>query len=203
MPRPSDWAQQDIITGYWFSEQDPAWVPPQDLLKFLQAGPPPVYVGFGSMPSEPGPLTRRVVEALAAAGQRGILSTGWNGLGAETTSERIHILDAAPHAWLFPRCAAVVHHGGAGTTHEALRWGRPSIVCPVFGDQPFWGRRIFQLGAGPAPLPQRRLTAAGLTDAIEAALAPHVVARAAELGAALRQEPGAVGAAEAIDRVMA
>ena len=189
------------ITGYWFSPSASDWTPTDALSRFLADGPPPVYVGFGSMPSEDaGRLTRLVTDALDKVGRRGILATGWGGLqtGA-VTDERLHVLDAAPHDWLFPQCAAVVHHGGAGTTHEALRWGRPSVVCPVFGDQPFWGRRVAALGAGPLPVPQKKLTPAKLAEALAMALRPETAGRAREVGVAIGTEMGADTAATLID----
>ncbi|HIC80237.1 MAG TPA: glycosyltransferase, partial [Kiloniellaceae bacterium] len=151
VPLPADWGAAEEITGYWFSDPPADWQPPEDLARFLETGPPPVYVGFGSMPAEDAEhLTRTVLEALKMAGRRAVLATGWGGLAAgiadDLTAAEVHVLETAPHAWLFPRCSAVVHHGGAGTTHEGLRWGRPSILCPVFGDQPFWGRRVLQAG---------------------------------------------------------
>ncbi len=204
VPRPDDWSARERVTGYWFTAPEETWQPPAALARFLAAGPPPVYLGFGSMPAEDaGRMTRLVRDALAASGQRGLLATGWGGLEdaarSETGSDRVLVIEAAPHSWLFPRCAAVVHHGGAGTTHEALRWGRPTIVCPVFGDQPFWGRRVRALGAGPAPLPQRRLTAAALAGALSAVGDPAILARATALGAALRAEGGVAAAVEALE----
>ena len=199
IPPTDDWEQRERITGYWFTEPG-EWSPPADLARFLADGAPPVYVGFGSMPSEDAErVTRIVIAALDRAGQRGVLATGWGGLEGEARSDRLYVLDAAPHDWLFPRCAAIVHHGGAGTTHEALRWGRPSVVCPVFGDQPFWGRRVAALGAGPAPLPQKRLTAETLAEAIAAALRPEIAAGAEEIGARIRAEGGVESAAALID----
>ncbi len=199
VPRPIDWPDHEHVTGYWFTDPDPDWQPPETLARFLEGGPPPVYVGFGSMPAQDaGQMTRLVIEALALAGRRGILAKGWGGLAEIDLPDTVHLIESAPHGRLFPLCSAVVHHGGAGTTHEALRWGRPSIVCPVFGDQPFWGRRVAALGAGPAPLPQKRLTAADLAAALTAAQAAPVVARAEELGAAIRREAGTETAARLI-----
>ena len=146
-------------------------------------------------------MTGVVLEALERTGRRGLLATGWGGLEAGPQGDRVFVIEAAPHTWLLPRCAAVVHHGGAGTTHEALRWGRPQVVCPVFGDQPFWGRRVRALGAGPAPLPQKRLTATALAAALSVVAEPAVAARAEALGAALRAEPGAATAAGLLETV--
>ena len=204
VPRPEDWAERERVTGYWFTDPEPDWQPPESLARFLTAGPPPVYFGFGSMPAEDvGGMTRMVREALERTGRRGLLATGWGGLEAGSHGEGALVIDAAPHTWLFPRCAAVVHHGGAGTTHESLRWGRPQLVCPVFGDQPFWGRRVEAVGAGPAPLPQNRLTAASLAAALATLQDAAMVSRAETLSAALRAEPGVAAAVEALETLTA
>lgn len=204
VPRPDDWAEREQVTGYWFLDDEPGWQPPAGMMHFLDAGPPPVYVGFGSMPAaDAGGMTRLVVEALERSGHRGVLATGWGGLEATDVPDTVHMLDTAPHSWLFPRCAAIVHHGGAGTTHEGLRWGRPSIVCPVGVDQPFWGRRVAALGAGPTPLPQKRLTADALSLALQAIRDPAMIARAEEIGVGIRSEGGAREAAVAIERQLA
>lgn len=206
VPRPHDWTEREHITGYWFLEPESSeWQPPEDLRRFLSDGPAPVYVGFGSMPAEDVKAqTSIVIEALRKAGARGILAAGWGGLQAPAApSESIHFIEGAPHGWLFQRCAAVVHHGGAGTTHEGLRWGRPSVICPLGVDQPYWGRRVNALGAGPTPLPQKRLNSRDLAQAISEALRPEMAARAAELGAAIRAEAGPATAAavlSALDR---
>ncbi|MEM8589319.1 MAG: glycosyltransferase [Pseudomonadota bacterium] len=207
-PKPPDWGPQDHVTGYWFTDPDPDWAPPDDLARFLASGPPPVYVGFGSMPAKDADrLTAAVVGAIHQANARGILATGWGGLASDLAatpaSDRILMLEAAPHDWLFPRCAAIVHHGGAGTTHEALRWGRPSILCPVFGDQPFWARRVADLGASPKPIPQKRLTADALANAIAQTSEQAMIDRATALGRAIQAEQGAQTAAGIIDDFLA
>ena len=202
VPRPADWGEEERITGYWFLDQQTGWRPPDDLERFLDAGPPPVYVGFGSMPAKDAARqTRIVVEALRLSGQRGILAAGWGGLEGGGGSESVHVLEGAPHDWLLPRCSAVVHHGGAGTTHEGLRWGRPTVICPFGVDQPFWGRQVNRLGAGPKPIAQTRLTAERLAAAITQALSPATVARAAEIGVAIRCEGGAEAAAAIVEAV--
>lgn len=192
VPRPADWDKDSVVTGYWFLDEADGWQPPEALQAFLDAGPPPVYVGFGSLPTEDaGRMTDLVLSALAGAGQRGILATGWGGMAARDMPPTVHMLESAPHDWLFPRMAAVVHHGGAGTTAAGLRAGRPSVICPFFGDQPFWGRRIEALGAGPTPIPQRRLTAERLADAIRQAVNdPAIAQRAADAGRLIAGEDG-------------
>ena len=140
VPKPADWFEEDRITGYWFTDPETDWQAPNDLRAFLESGPPPVYVGFGSMPAKDAERQSQIViDALHLVGRRGILASGWGGLARVDASKTIFSLESAPHDWLFPRCSAVVHHGGAGTVHEGLRWGRPTIVCPLTVDQPFLG----------------------------------------------------------------
>jgi sterol 3beta-glucosyltransferase len=192
VPRPADWDAHTVVTGYWFLDAPAGWQPPAALREFLAAGPPPVYVGFGSMFMAGGAeTTRLVLQALALSGQRGVVATGWGGLTAETAPSDVFFLEAAPHDWLFPQVAAVVHHGGAGTTGAGLRAGRPTLICPLVGDQPFWGRRVAALGVGPAPLPLFKLTAERLADAItRATTEAGMRQRAAALGEHLRREDG-------------
>jgi sterol 3beta-glucosyltransferase len=189
---PPDWDGRSVATGYWFLDRPRDWEPPASLLAFLRAGPPPVYVGFGSMPSQDaGRVTHTVLEALDRAGQRGVLATGWGGLVDHDLPTSIYALTEAPHDWLFPQMAAVVHHGGAGTTAAGLRAGVPTVICPFFGDQPFWGRRVAALGAGPQPIPQRRLTVEALRAAMSAAVSDTAMReRAARIGQILRAEDG-------------
>lgn len=199
VPTPADWDTFSVATGYWFLDRPADWQPPESLLAFLRAGPPPVYVGFGSMPAQDAArTTATVLTALERAGQRGVLATGYGGLTASSLPASVHLIDAAPHDWLFPQMAAVVHHGGAGTTGAGLRAGVPAVICPFFGDQPFWGRRVVALGAGPLPIPQRRLTAAALGEAIGRAASDKAMReRAAALGVQIRAEDG-VGNAVAL-----
>ncbi|MBK9714999.1 MAG: glycosyltransferase family 1 protein [Kouleothrix sp.] len=192
LPTPPDWDSSSVATGYWFLDEQKRWEPPASLRAYLNAGPPPVYIGFGSMPTQDAPrMTRMVLAALERTEQRGVLATGWGGLAAADLPARVYMLAEAPHDWLFPRMAAVVHHGGAGTTAAGLRAGVPIVICPFFGDQPFWGRRVAALGAGPEPIPQRRLTVDALSAAIGAAVSdPTMRARAMTLGKAIRAEDG-------------
>jgi UDP:flavonoid glycosyltransferase YjiC (YdhE family) len=204
VPRPHDWPAERQLTGYWFLDPPRGWRPPRDLAAFLDAGPPPVYVGFGSMHSrEPAEVTDMVVRALTRAGVRGVLVTGWNGMAPVARGDQFFPVDSVPHAWLFPRTCAVVHHGGAGSTAAGLRAGVPSVIVPFTCDQPYWGRRVHRLGAGPAPVPRKRLTAARLEHAVRQAVAdPAMRRRAAEVGRHIRAEDG-VGRAVSLFQVQA
>ncbi|MNX93099.1 hypothetical protein D3C86_1252740 [compost metagenome] len=134
VPVPSDWGGDVLVSGYWFLD-DNRWQPSPTLASFLAAGPPPVYVGFGSMPMADAVATTDVVlEALVMSGRRAVLAAGWGGLGGRTLPDNVHLLDSAPHDQLFPLMSAVVHHGGAGTTAAGLRAGKPTVICPFFGD---------------------------------------------------------------------
>ncbi len=191
-PRPADWPDSAKITGYWFLDERVDWQPPRELTDFLNAGDLPVYIGFGSMAGRrPERLAQIVIAALQQTGLRGILATGWGGLKAADLPESILQIDQAPHHWLFPRTAAVVHHGGAGTTAAGLRAGRPTIIVPFFADQPFWGRRVFELGAGPRAIPQKKLSVEKLSEALtEATRNTVIIERAAEIGRNIRGENG-------------
>lgn len=191
VPVPPEWRTRPVrVSGYWFLD-DEDWRPDRALQAFLHEGPAPVYVGFGSMPlSDPQGMTRAVLEALDACGCRGVLAAGWGGLGTGALPAHVHALAQAPHAWLFPRMAAIVHHGGAGTTAAALRAGRPSVVCPFFGDQPFWARRVAALGAGPEPLPVRSFSAGALAARLRQAARPEMLRRCEELSARIQAERG-------------
>ncbi len=202
LPRPADWDEDRQITGYWFLDHRGEWKPPAKLVDFLRSGPPPVYVGFGSMNNRNADqATRLVVKALQRARQRGVLVTGWGGLARMKLPDDILPVDSVPHDWLFPRVAAVVHHGGAGTTAAGLRAGAPTVVVPFMSDQPMWARRVYELGVGPHPVPRKHLTADRLAAAIKQAVSdPDIRVRAAELGEKLRAEDGVGRAVEAFHR---
>jgi sterol 3beta-glucosyltransferase len=192
LPRPEDWGAHIHTCGYWFLDQSEGWQPSDILRDFLAAGPPPVYIGFGSIVgADFERLTRLAVQALRQSGQRGIIQRGWGGLSTFDRSDDVLLIDAASHDWLFPQMAAVVHHGGAGTTATGLRAGVPTIVVPFFGDQPFWGERLTSLGVSPGAIPHNRLTSENFAEAISQTLNdPQIRARAARLGAQLRAEDG-------------
>jgi UDP:flavonoid glycosyltransferase YjiC (YdhE family) len=197
VPAPPEWGPDRHVTGYWTLRDGDGWTPPAELAAFLDAGPPPVCVGFGSMVGkDPAGLAALVVDAVRRSGGRAILLSGWGGLAGVGDADDVLVLDQAPHDWLLPRCAAVVHHGGAGTTGAALRAGVPAVVVPFGADQPFWGARVAALGTGPQPIPRKRLTATGLVHALRTAAEPAMRHRAAEVGERIRAEDG-VGAAVA------
>jgi len=190
IPRPPDWGPHIELTNFIFSDGASGYEPSADLAAFLDAGPPPVYVGFGScVVPDPAALTRVVFEGLEKAGVRGVLSRGWGELGGEAPPH-VHIIDDCPHDWLFPRCQAVCHHGGAGTTAAGLHAGLPTVVVPFFGDQFFWGHVIADAGAGPEPVPAATITAEALAEAFAHALTPEARGKARSLGALVREHDG-------------
>ena len=200
-PRPEDWPKHVHNTGYWFLDESPDWGPSDDLLEFLKQGSTPVYVGFGSIadPKLALETTQLVVDALNLAGQRGVLSSGWQGMSIEgKIPDGIYLLESAPHTWLFPRMAAVVHHGGAGTTAAGLRAGVPSVVIPHSNDQYAWGQRVYELGVGSKPIPRKQLNAERLAEAIKSALTDNVKQAAKGIGLKIQKEKGAENAARII-----
>jgi sterol 3beta-glucosyltransferase len=200
VPRPHDWGEHVHITGYW-PPSDDAWRPSAELLRFLDAGPPPVLIGFGSMPMrDPQRVTRVVLEALHLSGQRGVLGSAWGGLGQDELPETVFQIGYVPYRWLFPRTAAVVHHGGSGTTGMGLWAGVPTVIVPFLFDQFFWGRRVAELGVGLPPLPYRALSAERLAAAIDVAVADAGIRhRAAALGVLIRAEDGIANAVRVIE----
>ena len=191
VPRPADWSEHIHITGYWFPE-DKNWEPPNDLLAFIEAGSPPVFIGFGSMPlKDPRRTTNIIFEALKHSGQRGILHIGWGGLGNQSLPDTIFKINYAPYDWLFPRMAMVIHHGGSGTTAFGLRSGVPSCVVSFVFDQHYWGERIAQLGVGPKPIRYKELTPERLREAIRFGVGnSQIREKAVELGQKIQTENG-------------
>ncbi|MBN1287840.1 MAG: glycosyltransferase family 1 protein [Anaerolineae bacterium] len=202
LPKPPDWADNHHVTGYLFLDAQPDWQPPAELERFLESGPPPVYVGFGSMSDkDPERVTRLVLRALELTGQRGILLTGWGAVARLPTSASVFYVDDAPHSWLFPRTAAVVHHGGAGTTAAGLRAGAPSLITPFLLDQYAWADRVEKLGVGLRLADSKRLTAEKLAQAIHTAVTDSALrARAAAFGERIQAEDGVACAVEVIER---
>jgi sterol 3beta-glucosyltransferase len=204
VPRARDWPDWHFITGYWFLDDHNTWSPPTGLVDFLANGSKPVYIGFGSMSGRTAQrLADLAIEAVQLTGQRAILLGGWAQAHQRDLPDSIHAIESAPHAWLFPQMAAVVHHGGAGTTAAGLRAGVPSVLTPFFGDQPYWGQRVHALGVGPKPIMRKALTARHLAEAITQAVTDEEMRRrAAELGEQLRAEDGVSTAVTIIIRYL-
>jgi UDP:flavonoid glycosyltransferase YjiC (YdhE family) len=151
----------------------------------------PVYLGFGSMAtSDPEGVVRTFVETVERLGRRGVISAGWARLHSRDLPDSVLPIGEVPHRWLFPRMAAVVHHGGAGTTAAAFRAGVPQVVVPHIADQPYWGRRVHELGVGPPPVRRKDLGVDGLVGALEVALRPEARSAAYALGERIRAEDG-------------
>lgn len=205
--RPSDWPAAVHVTGFCFLDE-PSFTPPPDLVAFMNDGPPPLYVGFGSMTGEdPAALAAMTMRAIARTGERAVLVTGWGGLEASreldasrAAQRSIHVTGRVAHDWLLPRCRAVVHHGGAGTLAAGLRARRPTLVVAYFGDQPFWGHRAARLGVGPMPLLRRDLSEASLANAIRRLLDDaSFVERAKAVGDRIAREDGVANAVALIE----
>ncbi|GAA5057102.1 sterol 3beta-glucosyltransferase [Thermocatellispora tengchongensis] len=196
LPGRLDYPSWVHTTGFWYLPAPPDWAPSPELAAFLAAGDAPVYIGFGSMAgTDPARVGRIVAEAVRLAGVRAVLASGWGGMHVSDLPDGVFQLEQAPHDWLFPRMAAIVHHGGSGTTGAALAAGRPQVICPFVADQPFWAARAHAAGIAPPPQPQRRLSPEGLAAAIVRAVTDEGMARTATaLGERVRAENGAVRA---------
>ncbi|XP_038897689.1 sterol 3-beta-glucosyltransferase UGT80A2-like isoform X9 [Benincasa hispida] len=202
VPKPKDWGPKIDVVGYCFFDLASNFEPPESLVKWLEAGDKPIYIGFGSLPvQEPEKMTQIIIQALETTKQRGIINEGWGGLGKSAEQKDfIYLLDDCPHDWLLPKCKAVVHHGGAGTTAAGLKAACPTTVVPFFGDQPFWGERVHARGVGPPPIPVDEFSLPRLVNAINYMLDPKVKQQAVELGKALENEDGVEGAVRAFFR---
>jgi sterol 3beta-glucosyltransferase len=203
LPAPSDWGPLSMVTGYCFLERAVDWQPPAQLVEFLEKGPPPIYLGFGSMTGhDPDQLARLSIDAISRAKQRAVLASGWSGMGhGVDLPDHVLRVDSVPHDWLFPQVSAVVHHGGAGTTAAGLRAGKPTLVTAFFGDQLFWGRRVEALGAGPMPIPRKALRVEKLSEGIATVVREESYRQgAARIAAQLRREDGVANAVAAVAR---
>ncbi|KAI2616664.1 glycosyltransferase family 28 domain-containing protein [Hypomontagnella submonticulosa] len=199
IPKPQDWGSHIRIAGFSFLSQAASYTPPPDLVEFLNSGPPPIYIGFGSIVvDDPKALTELIFEAVALSKVRAIMSKGWGGIGGGDVPENVYLIGDCPHDWLFQHVSCVIHHGGAGTTAAGLAAGCPTIVIPFFGDQPFWGQMIARAGAGPNPIPYKKLTAEVLAESIVFALRPEVQEAAKEVARKMAEEDGADSAARDI-----
>ncbi|TKW03069.1 hypothetical protein SEVIR_7G038400v4 [Setaria viridis] len=202
VPKPKDWGPKIDVVGFCFLDLASNYVPPESLVKWLEAGDKPIYIGFGSLPvQEPQKMTEIIVKALEMTGQRGIINKGWGGLGTlAEPKDFVYLLDNCPHDWLFLQCKAVVHHGGAGTTAAGLKAACPTTIVPFFGDQPFWGDRVHARGLGPPPIPVDQFGLQKLVDAINFMMEPTVKEKAVELAKAMESEDGVTGAVRAFLR---
>jgi sterol 3beta-glucosyltransferase len=202
LPRPGDWPEDQVITGHCRLSPEARVAlgeggVPADLAAWLDAGPPPVFFGFGSMPVQDPPYTLAMVgEVCRRLGLRALVGAGWSQYGRPEDPD-LRVVESCNHDLVFPRCCAVVHHGGAGTTATGLTAGRPTVVASVFADQPLWGDRVARLGAG-FTLPFQRLTAPRLAAALGSALTPEVVDTARALGQQMQAEDGLGATAAAV-----
>ncbi|WP_437733522.1 glycosyltransferase [Sorangium sp. So ce1335] len=197
-PLPATPGREVTPTGAWLLP-DPTPLGPA-LEAFLAAGEPPVYVGFGSMPADQQ-TGRTVIEAVRATGRRVVLSQGWAELARVDDASDCTAIGDVNHQALFPRVAAVVHHGGAGTTATAARVGVPQVIVPMFSDQPYWASRVRALALGTS-VARGALSAESLLAALRGALDPSVAARAAAIAGAVAVD-GAAVAADLIERAAA
>jgi UDP:flavonoid glycosyltransferase YjiC (YdhE family) len=201
LPRPDDWAENYHVTGYWFLNHDHSWQPGVELVDFIQSASPPVYVGFGSLPDKhPQELLEIAVTALQRTKKRGVLLKSTFGLPEGRVSDDLFSVGWTPHDWLFPRMSAIVHHGGASTVANCLRSGVPSLVVPSAWDQPFWGKRIAELGVGAPPIPRKKLSVERLASAIEIISANGAIReRAGKIGDRILCENGVREAVKIVD----
>ncbi|TGO38548.1 hypothetical protein BHYA_0072g00110 [Botrytis hyacinthi] len=200
VPKPQDWPPYIDVCGFFF-RPPPSYNPDATISGFLQAGPKPIYIGFGSIVMEdPKTMTATIMAAVQNCGVRAIVSKGWSKLGQEVQSENVLFIDDCPHEWLFKHVSAVIHHGGAGTTACGLLNGRPTAIVPFFGDQPFWGNMVAAAGAGPAPIEHKSLNVNTLSNAIKFLLSPNVVTAAQTLASRIQHENGVKEAVNSFHR---
>ncbi len=200
MPRPRSWGENIHMTGFWLDDHQEEYTPEPELAAFLKASPKPVYIGFGSMTSgDMGETLGIVLEAIEKSGVRAVIATGWGDVEIPKR-KNIFVVDYVPHSWLFQHVAAVVHHGGAGTTASGILAGKPSLIVPFGGDQPFWAMRVRMLGLGPKPIRREKLTATKLAKGLHNLVTVKTYRVAArEVGERLRSENGTAIAANIIE----
>lgn len=202
-PRPRDWPRSSVVTGFWMLSDNTGWEPDEKFKAFLESGSTPIYVGFGSMPFGADKNTEILRGAVTGWNGRVVVARGWGGISATDMPDNVFVIDRAPHDQLFKYVKAVVHHGGAGTTSAALHAGRPTFVVPQSVDQPYWGRRVYELGCGPKPVRRRKLTAEILQEALtDLDTNSFYRANAEAIAEKLKAENGVNNAIEVIERVM-
>jgi UDP:flavonoid glycosyltransferase YjiC (YdhE family) len=197
IPKPADWGAHIGVSGFFFLPSATDYKPDPKLQAFLDAGEPPVYIGFGSIViDDPDGFTKLILEAVQKAGVRALVSKGWSNVGGSDVPDNVYLLGNVPHDWLFQHVSAVVHHGGAGTCAIGLALGKPTVIVPFFGDQFWWAGIVYRAGAGPQAVPYKKLTADNLADNIKYALKPETQAKAQELSEKMKGEDGVAVAAE-------
>ncbi|TID26462.1 Glutathione reductase [Venturia nashicola] len=205
IPKPNDWGSHISLSGFYFLEQASHFTPAPELKAFLDAGPPPVYIGFGSIVvDDPNAMTTMIFEAVKKSGQRALVSKGWGGFGADELGipEGVFMLGNVPHDWLFQHVSCVVHHGGAGTTAAGIAAGKPTFVVPFFGDQPFWGSMVNRAGAGPPPVPYKDLTAESLAAGILECIKPSSQEKAKVMALKISKEKGTDAGAQSFHQML-
>lgn len=193
-PADKQWSENVSVTGYWTLPENQEFMPTADLAEFLANGKLPIYVGFGSIKDKATFRTtvELVAQAIERLGERAVIGLGWSSADAAELNlpKSVMLVGNVPHSWLFPRMAAVVHHGGAGTTAAGLIAGKPTLIIPHTGDQPAWGLRVWELGVGAKPIPKKKLNQEALEAALKELLQPNAIAEAGRLGEQLRAENG-------------
>ncbi|HCB00783.1 MAG TPA: glycosyltransferase, partial [Anaerolineae bacterium] len=200
LPASTDWSYPQIhVTGYYFFPLNDSYSPSPELDSFLKAGKPPICISFGSMVNKDAKRIDEIVrESLRQTNNRGIILSGWGSVQHESTNDLLYI-ESAPHDWLLPKCRMIIHHGGAGTTSAGLRAGIPNIVVPFTADQPFWGGRVYAVGAGPKPILVKHLSVERLVNAIVQAESDVIRRRAQVIGQDMRGEDGVENAIRLIE----
>jgi sterol 3beta-glucosyltransferase len=204
--QPNDWPNNIHTTGGWFIDKEPNFVPPPELLHFIENGEAPIYIGFGSMKDiiSFNATLSIIKEALDITKQRAVVGLGWSKYSySDKIPENIFLIESIPHTWLFPKMKILIHHGGAGTTATGLRAGKPTIVIPHNADQPAWGQKVFELRVGSKPIKKTRLTAGKLASGILYAQQPNIVQNAYKLGQELSKENGVKNAVRIINDYIA
>ncbi|KAH7082174.1 hypothetical protein FB567DRAFT_99881 [Paraphoma chrysanthemicola] len=204
IPKPKDWGPEIDVTGFVFLDLASSYTPPDDLKAFLDKGDPPIYIGFGSIVvDDPDAFTKMIFEAVKTVGCRALVSKGWGGFGSNADCpDNIFMLENTPHDWLFPRCSAVVHHGGAGTSAIGLKTARPTMIVPFFGDQPFWGAMVSKAKAGAHEcIPYKKLNAERLAEGIQQCLTEEARTNVKKIAESIEKEgDGALNAVRSFHR---
>ncbi|KAF2850174.1 glycosyltransferase family 1 protein [Plenodomus tracheiphilus IPT5] len=204
IPKPKDWGPEIDISGFVFLDLASSFTPPNDLKRFLDDGDPPVYIGFGSIVvDDPDEFTNLIFDAVKMAGCRALVSKGWGGFGSNADCpDNVFMIDNCPHDWLFPRCAAVVHHGGAGTTAIGLKCAIPTMIVPFFGDQPFWGAMVSKARAGAHEcIPYKKLNSERLAEGIKQCLTEEARENVKKIAESIDKEgDGALNAVRSFHR---